>query len=401
MAEQRPLLEIEGLTKRYELPSNVLRRSTGKRREAIQAVRDVSLSISPGETVGLVGESGCGKSTLARLLVHLEPPTAGRIVYEGMNLLDQDSKTVRQFRRKIQIVFQDPYSSLNPRMSVGRALREVLAVHKLCPREQRQQRAGELLRRVGLSPDMMDRRPREFSGGQRQRIGIARALAVEPNFIVADEPLSALDVSVQAQVLNLMMRLQEEMNLTYLFISHNLGVIRHISQRVAIMYLGRLVEVAPTTRLFESPLHPYTQALLRAVPSLNPDEISENVAVEGDIPNAINPPSGCHFHPRCPFAMPICRERYPAMRTAALGHTVACHLYPGTKPESTAAPSNREQVGRQANHQLDGDSLRQGAKAPTRPVANGRESPNGRTGDISPHAEDESSQTQHYDSREL
>jgi oligopeptide transport system ATP-binding protein len=332
MTEHHALLEIENLTKHYELHGQSMRRLRHQPVETVQAVNDVSLTVFRGEVVGLVGESGCGKSTLARLVVNLEPPTSGRIVYEGVNILEQNTRAVRRLRRKIQIVFQDPYSSLNPRKTVGSALEEVLTVHDLCPRGERRERAADLLGRVGLSAHMLDRRPREFSGGQRQRIGIARALAVEPNFIVADEPLSALDVSVQAQVLNLMMRLQEDLSLTYLFISHNLGVIRHISQRVAIMYLGKIVEIAPTDAIFRTPSHPYTQALLRAVPSLDPDETSEEVAVEGDIPNAINPPSGCHFHPRCPFAMDICREQYPALRTLASGHDVACHLYPESAP---------------------------------------------------------------------
>jgi oligopeptide/dipeptide ABC transporter ATP-binding protein len=309
------------------LRDNPVRRVRGLSAEVLRAVDDVSLTIQRGETVGLVGESGCGKSTFGRLLLQLEEPTAGRIRYEGVVIGSKDARAIAKVRRKIQIIFQDPYSSLNPRKTVRRALEEVLTVHKLCPRREREEQVNALLERVGLSPDMAGRKPHQFSGGQRQRIGIARALAVQPEFIVADEPVSALDVSIQAQVLNLMMRLQEDLALTYLFISHNLGIVRHVSQRVAVMYLGKIVELAPTAELFAEPLHPYTQALLRAVPSLDPDDTSETVAVEGDLPNPIKPPTGCHFHPRCPFAMEICRKEYPAPRDMGRNRTVACHLF--------------------------------------------------------------------------
>jgi oligopeptide/dipeptide ABC transporter ATP-binding protein len=275
-----------------------------------------------------VGESGCGKSTLGRLLLYLDAPTGGRIRYAGADVNVNDARSVARLRRKIQIIFQDPYSSLNPQKTVRSTLQEVLAVHKLCASSERKERVSALLERVGLSPDMADRKPHEFSGGQRQRIGIARALAVNPEFIVADEPVSALDVSVQAQVLNLLTRLQEDLNLTYLFISHNLGVVRHVTQRVAVMYLGKIVETAPTADLFAEPLHPYTQALMQAVPALDPDVRTRTAAVEGDLPNPINRPTGCHFHPRCPFAMDICKQEYPALRPAGPGKAVACHLYP-------------------------------------------------------------------------
>jgi oligopeptide transport system ATP-binding protein len=322
-----PLLEAEHLSKGYVLRDNPVRRLRGLSAEVLRAVDDVSLLIQRGETVGLVGESGCGKSTFGRLLLQLEEPTSGRIRYEGIVIGSKDARAVARVRRKIQIIFQDPYSSLNPRKTVRRALEEVLTVHKLCPPRERRAQVDALLERVGLSPDMAGRKPHQFSGGQRQRIGIARALAVQPEFIVADEPVSALDVSIQAQVLNLMMRLQEDLALTYLFISHNLGIVRHVSQRVAVMYLGKIVELAPTAELFAEPLHPYTQALLRAVPSLNPDQTSETVAVEGDLPNPIKPPTGCHFHPRCPFAMDICRKEYPRPRDVGRNRTVACHLF--------------------------------------------------------------------------
>jgi oligopeptide transport system ATP-binding protein len=328
VSEPQPLLDIENVSKTYAVRGQAARLLRGEPAESLTAVSDVSLTVYRGEVVGLVGESGCGKSTLARLIVNLEPPTTGRIVYDGAELGAQDRRALRRLRRRIQMVFQDPYSSLNPRKAVGKAIEEVLSVHQICPKQERRNRVAELLERVGLSADMMDRRPREFSGGQRQRIGIARALAVSPEFVVADEPVSALDVSVQAQVLNLLMRLRQELNLTYLFISHNLGVIEHISDRVAIMYLGKLVEIAPAQSVFESPRHPYTQALLAAVPSLDPDESIEAAAVEGDIPNPINPPAGCYFHPRCPFAMEICSREYPRMRLADEDSLVACHLYP-------------------------------------------------------------------------
>jgi peptide/nickel transport system ATP-binding protein len=319
-----PLVEAVGLSKRYELHGHMLGRVRREERESVRAVDDVSLRIMRGDTVGLVGESGCGKSTFGRLLLQLEPPTAGEVRYEG-EVVDKDGVTA--LRRKAQIIFQDPFSSLNPRKTVRRAIEEVLAVHRICPREARKARVEELLERVGLSPDMAGRRPRQFSGGQRQRVGIARALAVDPEFIVADEPVSALDVSVQAQVLNLLVELQEQLDLTYLFISHNLGVVRHLSRRVVVMYLGKVVEDAPTSELFEQPLHPYTQALMQAVPQIDPDHIVEAAAVEGDLPNPIHPPSGCHFHPRCPFAMDVCRSEYPSLRRVSPRRVVACHLY--------------------------------------------------------------------------
>jgi len=328
-----PLVEARGLSKRYDLHGGLLGRLRGRERESLHAVDDVSLRIMRGETVGLVGESGCGKSTFGRLLMHLERPTAGEIRYEGV-VVDDDG--IEALRRKAQIIFQDPFSSLNPRKKVRSVIEEVLAVHHLCPRDERGARVDELLERVGLSPELADRRPRQFSGGQRQRIGIARALAVGPEFIVADEPVSALDVSVQAQVLNLLVELQEQLDLTYLFISHNLGVVRHLSRRVVVMYLGRVVEEAPTAELFAEPLHPYTQALIQAVPDLDPDRAVETAAVEGDLPNPIHRPGGCHFHPRCPFAMDVCRSESPQLRQVAPRRVVACHLY-DDRPEVPAA----------------------------------------------------------------
>ena len=320
--EAAALVETRGLSKQYPLHTNLPRGT--RTRETLRAVDDVSITIRRGETVGLVGESGCGKSTFGRLLLHLEKPSGGEVRFEGELV---DSSTLPLLRRRAQIIFQDPFSSLNPRKTVRSTLEEVLAVHRVCPPKERRARVDELLERVGLASELAARRPRQFSGGQRQRIGIARALAVGPEFIVADEPVSALDVSVQAQVLNLLTKLQDELNLTYLFISHNLGVVRHLSQRVVVMYLGRVVEESPTDALFAEPLHPYTQALIRAVPDIDPDKAGETVAVEGDLPNPIQPPSGCHFHPRCRFAMDVCRSEYPQVHEVAPGRSVACHLY--------------------------------------------------------------------------
>jgi oligopeptide/dipeptide ABC transporter ATP-binding protein len=329
-----PLLEARGVSKEFVLAEGLLRRLRGRPRQTLKAVDDVSLSIYPGETVGLVGESGCGKSTFGRLLLRLYEPTSGAILHNGVDILGHDARATRELRTKIQVVFQDPYSSLNPSMKVRQMLEEVLAVHHVCPPAERRERVGELLEMVGLSREMAERKPHQFSGGQRQRVGIARALAVNPDFIVADEAVSALDVSVQAQVLNLLMRLQEDLGLTYLFIAHNLGVVHHISRRVAVMYLGKIVELAPTDELFREPLHPYTKALLRAVPKLMAERTARAPALEGDQPSPVNRPNGCHFHPRCSYAMPVCAAEYPALRTVAAGRTVACHLY--TEKETPA-----------------------------------------------------------------
>jgi oligopeptide/dipeptide ABC transporter ATP-binding protein len=301
----------------------------------------VSLVIHRGETLGLVGESGSGKSTFGRLLLQFYRPTAGDILFEGKSVLDQGERRTRELRKRIQVIFQDPYSSLNPTMTVRQMLSEVLSVHRVVPKEVRDARVTELLERVGLAAEFAGRKPHQFSGGQRQRVGIARALAVEPEFIVADEAVSALDVSVRAQVLNLLMRLQEDLELTYLFISHDLTVMRHISEHIAVMYLGRVVEQSPTERLFAEPLHPYTQALLKAAPTPNPRRKEITPAVSGDIPSPIDRPAGCHFHPRCKFVMPICRTEYPALRRVAGSSLVACHLYKGDEVRpSPAVPSN-------------------------------------------------------------
>jgi len=329
-----PLVETRGLTKEFAVGSSLVHALTRRPREALVAVDDVSLSIQRGETLGVVGESGSGKSTLGRLLLQLERPTSGDILFDGASIIDASGSARRRLRKRVQVVFQDPYSSLNPTMTVRQTLAEVLSVHDIGTKDSRAARIDDLLERVGLSPTLANRRPRQFSGGQRQRIGIARALAVEPDFVVADEAVSALDVSIQAQVLNLLMRLQDELGLTYLFISHNLSVAQHISNSIAVMYLGRIVEHAPTVELFAEPLHPYTQALFRAAPKPVPRRKTVTPAITGDIPNPINRPRGCHFHPRCPFVMDICREEYPAAREPAPSRMVKCHLYAETPTQS-------------------------------------------------------------------
>jgi oligopeptide transport system ATP-binding protein len=287
----------------------------------VRAVDGVSFAINEGETVGLVGESGCGKTTLGRTLLKLYEPTEGEIFFDGRNI----SGTNGSFRRQAQMIFQDPYGSLNPRMTVGDIVGEALRVHKLCSGNV-PERVAELLTAVGLSPDHMRRYPHEFSGGQRQRIGIARALAVEPKFIVCDEPVSALDVSVQAQIVNLLQELQEKLKLTYLFIAHDLAVVEHISDRVLVMYLGRIVEEAEAGELLSHPLHPYTQALISAVPTIDPATQRRRILLPGDVPSPIHPPSGCPFHPRCPVAVAKCREAVPAWREVRKNHWVACDL---------------------------------------------------------------------------
>ncbi|HSY40651.1 MAG TPA: oligopeptide/dipeptide ABC transporter ATP-binding protein [Polyangia bacterium] len=299
----------------------------GKARPILKAVDGVSLEIRRGQTLALVGETGSGKTTFGRLLLGLYKPTSGAILYQGSSLLDQRGEVAKVVRRNIQGVFQDPYSSLNPTMTVGQSLAEVLKVHKVAGRQERPALVAELLQTVGLSPAQAARRPQAFSGGERQRIGIARALAARPEVVIADEPLSALDVSIQAQVLNLLISLQTERGLTYLFVTHDLDVAKHISQRTAVLYLGRVVEYAPTAEIFAEPLHPYTQALVKAAPKLTTQRKAIKPALTGDIPNAIERPSGCHFHPRCPMAMPICAEREPQLLTLTDNRSVACHLH--------------------------------------------------------------------------
>jgi peptide/nickel transport system ATP-binding protein/oligopeptide transport system ATP-binding protein len=289
-------------------------------------VDDVSFSIHPGETFGLVGESGCGKSTTGRSILRLIEPTDGEVWFDGRNLLQLSTTTLREARRHLQIIFQDPYASLDPRMTVREILEEPLLVHRMGDRSERRRRVEELLEVVGLSPYHAQRYAHEFSGGQRQRIGIARALALHPKLIVADEPVSALDVSIQSQVLNLLKDLQERFHLTYLFIAHDLSVVRHISDRIGVMYLGRLVEVGPRDEVYDHPLHPYTQALLSAVPIPDPTVKRERIILQGDVPSPANPPAGCAFHPRCPYAVKACRTIRPELVDVGAGHAVACHL---------------------------------------------------------------------------
>ncbi|MCX7845527.1 MAG: ABC transporter ATP-binding protein [Dictyoglomaceae bacterium] len=321
------LIEVRNLKKYFPIKRGIVfSRHVGD----VKAVDDVSFSIRRGETVGLVGESGCGKSTVARVIIRLLEPTDGEIIFEGNDITKLPQNELRKLRRDMQIIFQDPYSALNPRMTVSEIIGEPLEVHKVVNNsKEKQERIQELLELVGLAPYHANRYPHEFSGGQRQRIGIARALALNPKFIVADEPTSALDVSVRAQIINLMQDLQKELGLTYLFISHDLSVIRHICDRILVMYLGKLVEIAQNEELYNSPLHPYTQALLSAVPIPDPEvaEKRKKVILLGDVPSPVNPPSGCRFHPRCPYVMDICSKVEPQLKEVRMKHFTACHLY--------------------------------------------------------------------------
>ncbi|MEK3836928.1 dipeptide ABC transporter ATP-binding protein [Paenibacillus sp. FSL M7-0896] len=317
------LLEVRNLKKHYPIRKGFFSKQVG----AVKAVDGITLSVEQGETLAVVGESGCGKSTTGRAILRLIEPTEGEIMFGGTDVRSLNTEQLRRFRTDMQMVFQDPYASLDPRWTVQRILEEPLRTHGSAPAGELKSRVEQLMEVVGLSPYQAHRFPHEFSGGQRQRIGIARALALNPKFIVCDEPVSALDVSIQAQVLNLMQDLQEQYGLTYMFISHDLSVVKFISDRVAVMYLGRIVELAPTKALFAKPLHPYTQALMSAVPVPNPGLKKQRIVLTGDVPNPETPPTGCAFHPRCPHAMDRCKSEAPVLRELDSGHQAACHLY--------------------------------------------------------------------------
>jgi oligopeptide/dipeptide ABC transporter ATP-binding protein len=319
-----PLLEVRGLKKHFPLQKGVFSRVSGY----VYAVDGVSFHIGRGETLGLVGESGCGKSTVGRTLLKLLEPTAGEILVKGENIAALDAAQMLPYRRQMQMIYQDPYASLNPRMSAGEIVGEPLIIHRIGAAAERRERVAHLFERVGLRPELVDSFPHEFSGGQRQRIGIARALASNPELIVGDEPVSALDVSIQAQIVNLLIDLRDELKLSYLFVAHDLAVVEHISDRVAVMYLGRIVEMTDKTSLFEMPLHPYTEALLSAVPIPKASaRTRKRVILTGDVPSPINPPPGCHFHTRCPYVMARCRHEVPALREVRPEHWAACHLH--------------------------------------------------------------------------
>jgi len=316
------LVDIRGVRKHFPVKGSPL----GGRKAVVKAVDGVDLAVYRGETLGLVGESGCGKTTLGRLVVRLESPTEGEILFEGESILGYGKEKLKAFRREVQMIFQDPYSSLNPRRSAGSTIGEPLLVHGVSSGRERDEEVARLMEKVGLTREQMGRYPHEFSGGQRQRIGIARALALRPKLIIADEPVSALDVSIQAQILNLLRSLQREFDLTYLFISHDLSVVEHMSDRVAVMYLGKIVELAPSADLYDRPLHPYTQVLISAIPVPDPGRKSMRLQTGGDVPSPIDPPAGCAFHPRCSRSTDACRDAVPALVEREKGHFVACHL---------------------------------------------------------------------------
>ena len=320
-AKRKPILEVNGLKKHFSVKD-----SLGRTKGLVKAVNDVSFTLYEGETFGLVGESGCGKSTTGRTILRLIEPTEGTALFNNQNIFQLSNSDLRKVRKDLQMVFQDPYSSLNPRIRIGNALEETMIIHNLGTKKERMETVMEILNKVGLQEDHYYRYPHEFSGGQRQRIGLARALVANPKVIVCDEPVSALDVSVQSQIINLLRKLQNEFKLSYLFIAHDISVVRHISDRIGVMYLGNMVEDAPTESLFASPLHPYTKALLSAVPLPNPGVKKERIVLQGEIPSPLNPPSGCIFHTRCPYVKDVCRTVVPVRKEAAPDHYVSCHL---------------------------------------------------------------------------
>ncbi|MEJ2520262.1 MAG: dipeptide ABC transporter ATP-binding protein [Desulfuromonadales bacterium] len=317
-----PLVTVDNLHKTFRVSAN----RPGAAKQILRAVDGISFTIEAGETLGLVGESGCGKSTTGKLLLRLIEPDAGEIRFDGKSVTDMPHRQLTALRRDMQMIFQDPFSSLNPRMRVGEIIGEPLIIHGLATEHNIRNEVQTLMDTVGLAPEHYDRYPHEFSGGQRQRIGIARTLAVRPRLVIADEPVSALDLSIQAQIVNLLEDLQEDFGLTYLFISHDLSIIEHVCDRVAVMYLGRIVEIAPAEELYARPRHPYTEALLNAVPIADPSRHRQKQILRGEIPSPINPPTGCHFHPRCPYAQTVCRQRYPQLTEKASGHRAACHF---------------------------------------------------------------------------
>lgn len=321
----KELLKVEGLKQYFPIKGGLFGRTVNH----VKAVDDISFTVHEGETVSIVGESGCGKSTTGRAILRLEEPTEGKVTFQDVDLTTLSKREMRKYRKDLQIIFQDPYASINPRQTVADVLNEAMEIQNVVPKEKRRERIIELLETVGLNEYQADRYPHEFSGGQRQRIGIARALSVDPKLIICDEAVSALDVSIQAQVLNLLQELQEKYKLTYLFISHDLGVVRHISDRIMVMYLGKIVEIADKDSLFESPKHPYTQALLSAIPVPDPERVKTHIELKGDVPSPIDPPSGCRFHTRCPYAQDRCEKEIPPLKThpgMKEGHQAACHF---------------------------------------------------------------------------
>jgi oligopeptide transport system ATP-binding protein len=331
----QPLLQVKNLKKYFPIKGGILSKTVGH----VQAVDDISFDLYPGETVGLVGESGCGKSTAARTILRLIEPTGGEVFFEGQDILKLGKKPMRALRRQMQIIFQDPYASLTPRMTVASIVGEPLEIHKIAKGRAKEERVANILEKVGLRPEHMRRYPHEFSGGQRQRIGIARALALNPKLIIGDEPVSALDVSIQAQVINLLEDLQREFNLTYLIIAHDLSVVEHISDRVAVMYLGKIVELATDRELYENPSHPYTEALLSAVPRPDPSIKKQRIILPGDVPSPINPPSGCRFHTRCLYAKADCKTVEPPLQDIGDGHYVACHYWKEVQAKRLGTPA--------------------------------------------------------------